>query len=94
MFGMFFLITQYLQFVHGDSPLLAGVKTLPSAVTLVLVSPRSPLIVGQLGVRKTLRLGFGLITLGFIGFANLGSAPPYWYFALVDHLHRRRPRRW
>ncbi len=82
LFGMFFLVTQYLQFVHGDSPLLAGVKTLPSAVMLVLVSPRNPLIVARLGVRKTLRLGFGFITLGLVGFANLQVDTAYWYFAL------------
>src|SRR5690349_6381921 len=61
---------------------MAGFKTLPSAAMLAIVSPRSPRIVGRLGVRKTMRLGFGLITLGFLGFANLEVGTVYWYFAL------------
>ncbi len=35
MFGMFFLITLYLQFVQGYSALGAAVRTLPFAVTMI-----------------------------------------------------------
>jgi EmrB/QacA subfamily drug resistance transporter len=41
MFGFFFLFSLYLQFARGYSPLDAGLATLPFAVTIVLVSPRS-----------------------------------------------------
>ena len=40
LFGFFFSFTLYLQFARGYSPLDAGLATLPSAATLVLVSPR------------------------------------------------------
>ena len=40
MFGMFFLITQFFQFVQGYTPLQAGVRQLPYVITLVLIAPR------------------------------------------------------
>ena len=65
MFGMFFLLSQYLQFVKGYSPLEAGVRVLPSAFTLMLISPQSPRLVGRFGVRKVVAAGFGLAGCGF-----------------------------
>src|SRR5205807_8463504 len=41
MFGLFFISTQYLHFVHGYSPLRAGVALLPMAALMVLTAPRS-----------------------------------------------------
>ena len=42
MFGTYFLLAQYLQFVHGYTALGSAVRTLPAAVVMVIVSPRSP----------------------------------------------------
>lgn len=82
LFGMFFVLTQYLQFVKGYPPLRAGFATLPSAVTLVVVSPRSPRLVERIGIRPVLRLGFTLSAAGFLGMATLGVSSPYWHLAL------------
>ena len=41
MFGSFFLLTQYLQFVLGYTPLETGVRMLPFAVTMMVVAPDS-----------------------------------------------------
>src|SRR5205823_13952223 len=41
MFGMFFLITQYLQFVHEWTPLRADVRLLPLPFVMMLVAPSS-----------------------------------------------------
>ena len=82
MFGMFFLITQYLQYVQGYSPLQAGVRTLPSAVMMILLSPRNPAIVARLGVRTTMRVGFIIAAAGLVQFALLGVHTPYWHLAL------------
>jgi EmrB/QacA subfamily drug resistance transporter len=65
MFGMFFLLTQYLQFVKGYSPLAAGVRVLPNAGALMLVAPRAPRLVERYGVRRVLRTGFLLTAVGF-----------------------------
>ena len=41
MFGTFFLMTQYLQLVHGYTPFQAGLRTMPSAITMMVVAPSS-----------------------------------------------------
>ena len=82
MFGTFFLVSQYLQFVHGYSALGTAVRTLPSAAVMILVSPRSPKIVAKIGVRNSVRAGFTLIGLGFIGMSTLDVTTPYWHLAI------------
>ncbi len=82
MFGMFFLSVQYLQYVHGYSPLESGVRSLPSAAVLIAVSPRSPLITARFGIRRTLRTGFGLAAIGLIGMATLTVDSSYIHFML------------
>jgi MFS transporter, DHA2 family, integral membrane protein len=77
MFGMFFLISQYLQFVKGYSPLMAGTATLPSAFTLILVTPRSPTFVRLWGARRVVVLGMLLVSAGFGLFTLLGPNTPY-----------------
>jgi EmrB/QacA subfamily drug resistance transporter len=66
MFGMFFLITQYFQFVQGHSPLQAGIRNLPFALTMVAVSPRSPAVAERLGKRGAITIGLGIQALGFV----------------------------
>ena len=85
MFGMFFLLTQYLQFVKLYSPLQAGVRVLPSACALLLVAPQGPKIVGRLGVRRTVRIGFSLqaVGLGILAFATYSTPYPLIALALV-----------
>ena len=45
MFGSLFLLTQYLQFVLGYSPLEAGVRMLPFAAVMMVVAPSSARVV-------------------------------------------------
>lgn len=66
MFGMFFLLTQYLQFTRGHSPLGAGVRMLPFAATMIVVAPRSPAIAGRIGNRGAITAGLLLQTAGFV----------------------------
>jgi DHA2 family multidrug resistance protein-like MFS transporter len=49
MFGLFFLFSLYLQFVRAYSPLEAGLATLPLAITLVALAPRSAALAERLG---------------------------------------------
>lgn len=65
MFGMFFLITLYLQFVQGYSALGAALRMLPVAVTLILVSPQGPRAVARLGARAVIRAGLLIQAAGF-----------------------------
>jgi DHA2 family multidrug resistance protein-like MFS transporter len=77
MFGFFFLITQYFQFVKGWSPLRAGVATLPFAVTMVVVSPRTDALVRRLGMNRVIAGGFGSMALGFVVLALMAPSTSY-----------------
>lgn len=83
MFGMFFLLTQYLQYVRGYSPLGAGVRVLPNAAMLVLIAPRSPKLVARFGVRTLVRAGFILTAVGFLLLGLSGRGTPYALVALA-----------
>ena len=52
MFGMIFVITQYLQLVLGYSPLEAGVRMLPWAAVYMVSATRSARLVERFGQRR------------------------------------------
>ncbi|UJW35256.1 MFS transporter [Saccharothrix sp. AJ9571] len=71
MGGSLFLFTQYLQFVLGYSPLEAGFRVMPLAVSVLLVTPFSPRISAWIGIPATIAaglavLGGGLLALSFV----------------------------
>ena len=66
MFSLFFVLTQYLQYVLGYSPLGAGVRGLPFAVMMVIVSPRSVALVRRFGIRPVVGIGIGLVAVGLL----------------------------
>jgi predicted MFS family arabinose efflux permease len=66
MFGFFFLVTQYFQFVRGYSPLKAGIATLPFAATMIVVSPRGDTLVKRFGLNNVVAGGFGCVAAGFL----------------------------
>lgn len=73
LFGSLFALTQYLQLVHGYSPLSAGVRALPFAVALLITSPVSSLLAGRFGARSVIPVG--LLTMAG-GLMVLVSATP------------------
>ena len=77
MFGFFFLITQFLQFVRGYSPLDAGVATLPLAAALIAVSPRSAGWAAKIGATKVMTAGFAFVAAGFVVMSTVTTASPY-----------------
>jgi EmrB/QacA subfamily drug resistance transporter len=83
MFGFFFLITQYLQFVRGYSPLDAGVATLPLAAALVMVSPRSAVLAERVGTTGVIGTGFGFIVAGFAVLTTLQPDSSYLVIAVA-----------
>ena len=80
MFGQFFLLTQYLQFVMGYSPLEAGLRLLPWAVVTMVLSPMSARISERLGNRTTLTGGLVVIA---IGVALMGTFAPDSSYGLI-----------
>jgi MFS transporter, DHA2 family, multidrug resistance protein len=83
MFGFFFLVTQFLQFVRGYSPLDAGVATLPLAGVLVAVSPRSAGWAARIGATKVMGTGFMFVAAGFAVMSTVDTSSPYLLIALA-----------
>jgi hypothetical protein len=62
--GMFFLMTQYLQFALGYSPLEAGLRIAPVAVVLLVVAPLSMVLARRIGSKAVVSSGMILIAIG------------------------------
>ncbi len=73
LFGFIFLITQYFQLVRGYSPLQAGVRVLPVAISIAVASILAPMVVQKLGTTR-------VVTAGLLSFAT-GLA---WVAIVVD----------
>jgi EmrB/QacA subfamily drug resistance transporter len=73
MFGSLFALTQYLQLVHGYSPLGAGLRALPFGFAVMIAAPSSSLLVRKLGVRVVIPAGLLAMAGGLI---DLTSATP------------------
>jgi EmrB/QacA subfamily drug resistance transporter len=64
LMGMFFLMTQYLQFVLGFSALQAGVRIAPVALALLVLAPLSVVIARRIGTKAVVVPGMLAIALG------------------------------
>ena len=71
MFGSIFILTQYMQFVLGYSPLETGIRMLPFAATMMVVAPTSARIVERLGTKVTVATGMGFVSFGLFSMATL-----------------------
>jgi EmrB/QacA subfamily drug resistance transporter len=77
MFGSLFLLTQYFQYVLGYSPLETGIRMLPFAAAMMIVSPLSAKLVERIGTKITVALGLGLVTTGLLTMVGLQADTPY-----------------
>lgn len=82
MFGMFFVLTQYLQLVRGWSALNAGFRTLPFAVTIMFVAPMSARLAGSFGARRIVSTGVAVAGLGMLLLSRSGTTTAYAYLAV------------
>jgi EmrB/QacA subfamily drug resistance transporter len=83
LFGMFFLITQYLQFVHGWSPLSAGVRLLPFAIVMGVAAPSSARIAERIGTKPTVAAGLAIASVGLVIASRLQVESGYGLVALA-----------
>ncbi|MDQ2726220.1 MAG: MFS transporter, partial [Actinomycetota bacterium] len=74
LMGSLFALTQYLQLVHGYSTLGAGLRALPFAAAMLVVSPLSSSLAGRFGLRVVLPAGLVAMAAGLVG---LGQAGPH-----------------
>ena len=58
--------TQYLQFVMGYSPLLAGVHTIPFALAVMVMAPRSAKLVERFGTKRVVATGMLMFAIGLV----------------------------
>ncbi|HKH25925.1 MAG TPA: MFS transporter, partial [Acidimicrobiia bacterium] len=77
MFGVIFLLTQYFQFVLGYTPLEAGIRLLPLALTMMIVAPLSARIVERIGTKVVVSSGLFLAGLGVLSFTQFEVSTGY-----------------
>ena len=81
MFGSMFLITQYLQFVIGYSPLQTGIRMVPFSLAMMVVAPNSTRIVHKFGTKITVATGMAVVTFGLILLSFLTAESSYFSIA-------------
>ncbi len=66
LFGFIFMATQYLQFVLGYSPLSAGLHTVPFAVAVMVMAPRSAKLAERFGTKRVVAGGMLIFAVGLV----------------------------
>jgi EmrB/QacA subfamily drug resistance transporter len=77
LFGATFLLTQYMQFVMGFTPLEAGIRLLPFAGVILVMSPLSARIVEHIGTKVTVASGLTIAGLGMVLMIGLEPSSSY-----------------
>jgi EmrB/QacA subfamily drug resistance transporter len=85
LFGALFLLTQFLQFVLGLSPLQAGLRILPMAGVLVASAALSPLLARAVGVKLTVAASLAAIA-GALWQISAASTPVTTYGDILPGL--------
>lgn len=78
-----FLVSLWLQYIHGYQPSEAGVRMLPAALTLLVASLLTPFLLRAVSVRTVLGAGLGAVALGFLLLALSPEPTTYPVVALV-----------
>jgi MFS family permease len=81
LFGMVYLLSQYLQAGLGHSPLGAGLRTLPWTVVIFFAAPLSGALVDRIGPRPLIVSGLSLQAAGFAWIAL--SARDGWDYSVL-----------
>jgi Na+/melibiose symporter-like transporter len=77
MLGLMSILTQYLQFARGYSPLETGVRFTPMAVGFMLGAPSSALLVAKLGSKKVMGTGLLVVSSVMVGLSFVELTTPY-----------------
>ena len=83
MFGTFFMLTQYLQIVHGYSPLGAGVRLLPMAIAMLVVAPSSARLAEHVGTKAVVTTGLVIVAVGLTIFSRVQADTSYLEIGLI-----------
>jgi MFS family permease len=78
-FGFIFLVLQYLQWVHHDSPLVAALSLIPMALAMMpfarILAPR---LAETVGASRVVPAGLVLGATGLVVLAQLDATSGYW----------------
>ena len=105
MFGATFLLTQYFQFVLGYTPFETGIRFLPIAASMMILSPLSARFVQRIGTKLVVGTGLTMVTAGLVSWASLEPDEPVlarhhlapgaaWPAAWRSRWRRRPSRSW
>ena len=83
MFGMFFILTLYLQSVREYSALEAGVRTLPFAFMMMIAAPSSAALAARFGTRNLVATGMAVSGIGLVLLGRTSTlTSSYWLLAM------------
>jgi MFS transporter, DHA2 family, multidrug resistance protein len=77
MFGSLFLLTQFLQSILGYTPLEAGIRLLPMAAVMIVISPLSAKVVERVGSKIVVASGLSTAAIGLIMASRLTAGASY-----------------
>jgi MFS transporter, DHA2 family, multidrug resistance protein len=77
LFGSMFLLTQYWQFVHGYTPLQAGVRMLPFATVMMITAPLSARFVERLGTKAIVTTGLLVVAAALLSMSFIHADTAY-----------------
>ncbi|MDA1278989.1 MAG: DHA2 family efflux MFS transporter permease subunit [Chloroflexi bacterium] len=78
MLGMMFMLTQYLQFVQGYSPLDTGYRLVPMAMGFMVGTPTSAILVSKFNSRTVMTGGMLLVAASVGSMSLLDVETTYW----------------
>ncbi|MGW5676071.1 MFS transporter [Streptomyces sp. NPDC003860] len=78
-----YLLSLWMQYVHGYSPSQAGVRTLPAALATLVGSLSAPWLMRKIQVRAAMALGLSGLIAGFLVLALSPEPTTYPYVAVV-----------
>jgi EmrB/QacA subfamily drug resistance transporter len=83
LFGVLFILTQYLQFILSYSPLQAGSALIALIPTLLIGSILSPRIVERIGTKIPVTIGLIIVAGAFVLLSTASASSGYWLVALM-----------
>lgn len=75
--GALFVLTQYLQFSLGFTPLQTGVRVLPVAAAMLAGALSAPRFIEYLQLKRTVLIGLGLLAIGFGSMATTSTSSTF-----------------
>jgi EmrB/QacA subfamily drug resistance transporter len=79
MYGVIFLVIQYMQLVLGYSALGTAIRILPMTPIMMFVAPRTPRLSARFGANRTVAAGMTLIAVGLLMMVAFGTETSYGY---------------